>query len=50
MNKRFNKIISVLLSVCFVLSVCTIPASADVAEREYYVINGGTSDESQRKL
>lgn len=45
MKNRFYKILSIILSVSMLLSVCGVVANAaDTAENAYYVMSGGTGD------
>jgi len=44
-KNRFYKILSIILSVSMLLSVCGVVANAaDTAENAYYVMSGGTGD------
>ncbi len=45
MKNRFTKILSIILSVIMIFSVCSVAAVAtEAVQKEYYVINGGTGD------
>ena len=45
MKNRFHKILSIILSVIMILSVCSVAAIAETGNvPSYYAINGGTGD------